>query len=508
MPGRMADVPCAYNKSMEKKFDGLELILFGCCLLLFAGFCLTKLKLDGDTAENGKNSAQNVSCVSDSAEPLTQEELVLREQEAYLQQSPAVSQSPETETADAAVQETSPEEPKIRVLIKTTDFAGYYHEKLVLKGNSPLHLNGDIYVAGAGEAVEITQDSPWFQDGCITVSPENTEAGTAVENLERTQGVPVYEGTFEIYQGSNGIVLVNELPLETYLKYVVPSEMPASYAQEALKAQAVCARTYAYRQMLNNSLSDYHAQVDDSVSYQVYNNIERQDSTDQAVDATAGQILTCNGEPITAYFFSTSSGYTSTDEVWDSSSDESYLESVYLGEDESPDISTEEAFASFITSKDADSYEAEDGWYRWQVTLPIAYLNSRIESYGIGTLCSIEIVKRSSGGAVETLTIHGTAGSRTLTGEYEIREVFSTKGYPILKNDGKTTTEMSLMPSAYFICSPVTENGVVTGYRFDGGGYGHGVGMSQNGAAHMAERGESYEEILHFFYTNVELTEI
>ena len=108
------------------------------------------------------------------------------------------------------MQETSPEEPKIRVLIKTTDFAGYYHEKLVLKGNSPLHLNGDIYVAGAGEAVEITQDSPWFQDGCITVSPENTEAGTAVENLERTQGVPVYEGTFEIYQGSNGIVLVNE----------------------------------------------------------------------------------------------------------------------------------------------------------------------------------------------------------------------------------------------------------------------------------------------------------
>lgn len=157
-------------------------------------------------------------------------------------------------------------------------------------------------MAGAGEAVEITQDSQWFQNGCIVIRPENTEAGISVENLERAQGVPVYEGTLEVYQGSNGLVLVNELPLETYLKYVVPSEMPASYAQEALKAQAVCARTYAYRQMLNNSLSDYHAQVDDSVSYQVYNNTQRQDSTDQAVDATAGKILTCGGEPITAYF--------------------------------------------------------------------------------------------------------------------------------------------------------------------------------------------------------------
>ncbi len=117
-------------------------------------------------------------------------------------------------------------------------------------------------------------------------------------------------------------------------------------------------------------------------------------------------------------------------------------------------------------------------------------------------------MKRSSGGAIETLTIQGTSGSKTLTSEYEIREVFSTKGYPILKNDGKTTTEMSLMPSAYFICHPVTENGTVTGYQFQGGGYGHGVGMSQNGAAHMAEQGKTYEEILDFFYANVELTSI
>lgn len=492
----------AYNKSMERKFSGIELILLGCCLLLFAGFCMAKLRLDGTRNQAEENRSADVS------ETDSEEERIRQEQEMYRQEQTQEESKKIQEKTEENTQVLQQEGPEIRVLVKTVDFAGYYHEKLVLKGNSPLHLNGDTYVAGAQETVEITSDSGWFSNGCITVVPENKEAGTSVENLKRAQGIPVYEGTFEIWQGSAGLVLVNILPLETYLRYVVPSEMPASYAQEALKAQAVCARTYAYRQILNAALSDYHAHVDDSVSYQVYNNTSRQSSTDEAVEATEGMILTCDGEPITAYFFSTSSGHTSSDEVWDESSDEKYLESVYLGEDQAPDISTEEAFASFITSRDENSYEADDGWYRWQVTLPAEELSRRLAKYGIGELESLEIVKRSDGGAAEIMTAHGTAGEHTFSGEYEIREVLSTKGYSVLKNDGTTTTEMSLMPSAYFICSPVEENGILTGYRFIGGGYGHGVGMSQNGAAHMAERGMTYEEILHFFYTDVELTDI
>ena len=78
MPRCMANVSCAYNRNMKKKFDGLELILFGCCLLLFAGFCLTKLKLDGEAEKSGESSVQNLSGVS---EELSQEELVLREQD-------------------------------------------------------------------------------------------------------------------------------------------------------------------------------------------------------------------------------------------------------------------------------------------------------------------------------------------------------------------------------------------------------------------------------------------
>lgn len=76
--------------------------------------------------------------------------------------------------------------------------------------------------------------------------------------------IPVYSGRLEISREDDGLVLVNELYLEDYLKHVVPSEMPVSYEKEALKAQAVCARTYAYRQIQGNSYKEYGAHVDDS----------------------------------------------------------------------------------------------------------------------------------------------------------------------------------------------------------------------------------------------------
>ncbi len=109
--------------------------------------------------------------------------------------------------------------------------------------------------------------------------------------------------------------MVNTLPLEEYLCGVVPSEMPASYPEEALKAQAVCARTYASVQMQESKLEDLGAQVDDSVAFQVYQNSPEAESSTKAVENTAGKILLSDGAPICAYYFSTSHGKTSTDEV-------------------------------------------------------------------------------------------------------------------------------------------------------------------------------------------------
>ena len=98
----------------------------------------------------------------------------------------------------------------------------------------------------------------------IESTAEEEEAITAT-SIQRGHGTPDYEGTLEIWPVEEGFILINELPLETYLNYVVPSEMPSGYTQEALKAQAVCARTYAYKHLQTYGYPEYRAHVDDSV---------------------------------------------------------------------------------------------------------------------------------------------------------------------------------------------------------------------------------------------------
>ncbi|HIU76427.1 MAG TPA: SpoIID/LytB domain-containing protein [Candidatus Pelethocola excrementipullorum] len=376
-------------------------------------------------------------------------------------------------------------EKVIRVLIKTQDFAGEYHPNLSLTCNSNTSTQDGQHSFQAGETIDLDGSSSLFDSaGTLKLVPEDESAGFTLNSIKREQGPPTYEGSLEIYRSGEGLLVINVLDLETYLKYVVPSEMPSTYEAEALKAQAVCARTYAWKQMQEGALADLHADVDDSVSFQVFNNISRQPSTDQAVDSTAGQVMTCDGQPITAYFFSTSSGSTSTNEVW-SQEPEKYLQCVNSGD-----------------------LESSEPWYRWNVTLSMDYLNSRIDKYGIGSLKGIMILKKSGGGAVDELKLIGSQGEKILDSEYMIRQVFSTEGIPVTRQDGTTTTEMSLMPSAYFTCTPVYENNQITGYYFEGGGYGHGVGMSQNGANHLASQGKSWQEILNYFYKEIDLSSI
>ena len=377
------------------------------------------------------------------------------------------------------------EDKIIRVLIKTQDFAGDYHSSLTLVCNSNTKTEDGSRTFAAGDTISLDTGSDLFDgEGVVKLFPEDENAGFTVTSMKRGQGTPTYEGKLEIYRSGEGMLLIDVLNLEIYLKYVVPSEMPSNYEVEALKAQSVCARTYAYKHMLDASLSDKHADVDDSVSYQVYNNISRQEVTDRAVNETAGQVMLCDGKPITAYFFSTSSGATSTNEVW-SESPEKYLQCVNSG-----------------------GLESSEPWFRWNVTLPLDYLNRQIEKYAIGTLKDIMILKKSSGGAVDEMKLVGSDGEKTLDSEYKIRQVLSTKGIPVKKQDGTTTTQMDLMPSAYFTCSPVYDQNQVTGYYFEGGGYGHGVGMSQNGANHLAASGKNWQEILNYFYREIDVCPI
>ena len=472
---------------MKRKNDTLELILLGVGILLLLLLFAVKRRLDAPegTTESRAETMENKKQEEETIQNMKQENAVFLN-----------SQKEEKKETTAA----GP--VRIRVLLTDCGERGYVQETVSLRGNVRLSLNDGTYIASPQETVCVTEKEC---GEVLHVTPEDESAGTAVSLTGKPEDETVYPGSFAIYKSEEGLVVVNELDLETYLRHVVPSEMPSSYEKEALKAQAVCARTYACAQLREKTWENYHADVDDSVESQVYHNMEAQPETDAAVAETEGKIITCGGEPIQAYFFSTSCGKTSTDEVWNTAETAEYLKSVTVG-GEKQEPETEEAFASFITKRDSTSLEVEDGWYRWQVTIPADVLSERAADQKIGEITGIEVLRRSEGGAAEAVRIEGTKGSMEIAGEYQIRKFLSAKGYPIQKNDGTVSREMDLLPSACFTAVPEKEGETIASFTFYGGGYGHGVGMSQNGAQHLAEQGKTYEEILAYFYQNIEIS--
>ena len=329
-----------------------------------------------------------------------------------------------------------------------------------------------------------------------------------VNSLVRAQGTPSYGGRLEILDTENGLVLVNEIDMEEYLKKVIPSEMPSSYEKEALKAQAVCARTYAFMQSRSNSYSEYGAQIDDSTQFQVYNNVDPDEKTAQAVQETYGKMLYYNENPITAYYFSTSCGTTTNAAIWDSDPEDTpYLRCLSLQTARSRlSFASEEAFASFIKKKNFPAYDASYPLYRWNFKTNGTIIASHVG--GVGKITGVSVTERGPGGVAMKLLVKGSEGETTISGQNAIRSALGDASLTLTLMDGKTSDGWSLLPSGFLAIEETgtDEQGVVQ-FRVYGGGYGHGVGMSQNGAQGMAKAGMGYEEILKYFYDGVTIEE-
>ncbi len=346
-----------------------------------------------------------------------------------------------------------------------------------------------------------------------------------------------YAGELEYYEEEDGWVIVNELPLEEYLRWVVPSEMPSYYSMEALKAQAVCARTYAVWHMQEYAYPEYKAHVDDSVSFQVYHNLENQETTDQAVKETEGQIMLYEDMPVKAYYFATSCGSTTDEMIWEKGDRNltPYIAGRIIGDMETDkDLTNEEDFHDFITTKHAGDLEIAEPWYRWSCYVPLEQITKNVETWAdaraarsadgillqkgeqyvlpgseeIGAVESAEIIERNTGGAAQQMLLGGQDGMLKIKYEYNIRLMLGIPGGEIHKNDGSIGEGGNLLPSGYFVLEPVETDGKLTGYQVYGGGLGHGAGMSQNGARIMAEQGSGYEEILQYFYDGIRLARL
>ena len=255
---------------------------------------------------------------------------------------------------------------------------------------------------------------------------------------------------------------IETMNLEDYLVGVVSSEVPVYFEDEALKAQAVAARTYALKQMQNNSNKEYD--VTDDVSSQVYknddelkkewgNNYDKYISKiKNAVDSTKGEYVSYNNDIIYAFFFSTSNGYTE-DNVNVFGQDLPYLKSVNSSFDETET-------SSFLNTKTMSLNE----FYN---KIGIPYSDN----------LNIDNIIKSDSGRILSLSINSNKYTgRNLQSKLELR----SNDFEIKKNNDKITITTK--------------------------GYGHGVGMSQYGANALAKQNKTYQEILKYYYlgTNIQ----
>ena len=400
-----------------------------------------------------------------------------------------------------------------------TDNASIYEKdtnnllyELVPENQADISLKDGIYTIKVNDN-SITTD----KDFCI-----KSEKGLiGVVNLVRRGKQALYKNSFEIIKkdkDNNLFYLVNVLDIQDYLKGVVPNEMPVHFGLEALKAQAVAARNYVLTPR-TKLVQAYD--VVDSVASQVYYGANTENElSDKAVDETEGIVATYKWELILAQYSSTAGGYTESysnafsDPVNKKfpSSSKPYLiaKADMLSQ---PPLVTEEDVRQFYMTR-PESYDMRSPYYRWTKEWTIDEFNEMIAKTLVsqsntgfvypkikneddfGELVSIKPISRGESGKLTDVEIVSTKNTFDVQKELVIRRVFQ-------KNN------ISL-PSANVVFEIIKdEDGKITGVTAYGGGFGHGVGMSQYGAGFMAkELHMPYDKILKHYYTGVSLTSI
>lgn len=359
-----------------------------------------------------------------------------------------------------------------------------------------------------------------------------------VNSISRGIGNPSYGGNLEISIHNNKLLLTNDVLMENYLTKVVPSEMPSSWNIEALKAQAIAARTYAYREIYNKKFLDYGYVVDDSESSQVYNNQSAQSSSTQAVNQTKGLTMFYDNEPIVAYYYSCSSGLTGNgNEVWIQNKiidDIPYLHGKNLT-NLTVDTSDEASVLNFYKTIRVDAPSKSSTNFRWLIEMNKEQLRETLNiniplmvkgnetSYpiyqngewivgtfpsDIGEIENIFVSERGTSGVVVSLEVVAKNVRFRIYNQYNIRFTIRPKDCSTTvtkynangNSDSYTSTSNnpSILTSGYFALE--WNDDVLSFY---GGGSGHGVGMCQYSANYYGQNGLGCKDILLTFYDNV-----
>lgn len=336
-----------------------------------------------------------------------------------------------------------------------------------------------------------------------------------VRNLTRKGKPALYHGAFEVVQepAHKGFYLINLVEIQEYLKGVVPNEMPVRFGLEALKAQTVAARNYV---LTPRTQAYKEFNVVDSVSSQVYFGANTEaDLATRAVMETDGIVALYNNEPILTLYSSTAGGYTESYAYAFSdpttkafpSINKPYLVAVPDKDEFSP-LNTEEKAKEFYTTK-IPSYDIDSPYYRWKKTWAVGELENVLkktliaqsktgfinpvfrEGDELGKIKDIKVMRRGDSGKVIELELMTSKGCYRISKELVIRRVFQKDGISL--------------PSANVVFEKTVDTyGNITDITAYGGGFGHGVGMSQFGAGYMSTKlNQPYYNILRHYYSGI-----
>lgn len=445
------------------------------------------------------------------------------------QYMPAIPQATLLAAQEAIQKINKPTSEVVRVGIGTTNFGTYQYNDITIFGTGDTQIYDNkvlINNIGANKNIKISLKNGMFN----IYTPESNEPETTagpiqitsnygllgVSGLKRAGKQALYHGAFELIKNSNNTFnLVNMVEVEEYLKGVVPNEMPVTFGLEALKAQSVAARNYV---LSPRTKASPNYDVVDSVASQVYfgANTEKPLAT-QAVKETEGIVALYGWDLILAQYSSTAGGYTeSYSNAFSDPKTKEFpsKEKPYLKAQ--PDIigqeplNTEEAAALYYKSK-PDAYDIRSPYYRWEREWTPEELKNSIQTNMsaqsatgfikpafykgemLGDIKELKVLKRGNSGKIIEMEIVTSDKNYKIYKELVIRR--------LITKDGKA------LPSANVVFDNIIdEDGNLISIKAYGGGYGHGVGMSQFGAGFMGnELHKSFDNILQHYYTDITL---
>jgi len=333
-----------------------------------------------------------------------------------------------------------------------------------------IKTSGKVYIYEANKGKKYKVSNPGnlhinFAKNTLSIGALKSTGPLVIEPAAKSQLTfqkNIYTGKLYAIPTGNTFSIVEHIDLESYLLGVLPHEMSHSWPLEALKAQAVAARTYTKMQLKGNKSN-----------FDLYNDTRSQmykgagtvyDSVRKAVEGTQGQVLTYKGDLFNTYYHANCGGGTDDAKIWTGSS-----------------ATTIKPLQGASCKTDTHSKS-----YSWKVTVPSSSINSFVNKNGLaGNIKKIKIDQRTHSKRAVTLQFTTSKGSKNLS----CAKFRLAVGAGLLKSCKITSISKSS-----------------SGFVFEGHGFGHGIGMCQDGAKGMAENGKTYKQILANYFPDSKLT--